>query len=222
MVRKIPAWGCAWSLGWGIFWLVFVVALTIFGFATGVDYDPSDTVTSIVGVSLGASLGGFIGGLVAGLVSMLTLRRYAPSIAWKHMAPAVRIWVTSGVLGILLSGLLTSIMLGMGMLAVEVNLPDCSGLSMEECMGASLGNAMGAAIGTVILILFVFIALLSAIWFLAGLFAGWLAVRHIRTLEPGITRGETRWVMFGWGLGAVTSAVTTLGMIGLVSTTTGW
>jgi hypothetical protein len=50
---------------------------------------------------ISGGIGGYIGGLIAGLFTMLALRPNAPSIQWKHMAPAIRIWGISGVVGIL-------------------------------------------------------------------------------------------------------------------------
>ena len=44
-------------------------------------------------------------------------------------------------------------------------------------------------------------------WFLTGMFAGWLVVRHIRTLEPGITPGQGWSVSAGWGCGAIVAAL---------------
>lgn len=221
VTTKIPGWGCAWSLGWGIFWLLLILFLILLENVTGVTSDEGNPALAAVVVSVSGAAGGLAGGLLAGLISMLAMRRYAPSISWKHMAPSVRIWSISGVLGMVLSALLTGVLMGMGLLAVEASQVDCGGLSVGECLGAGLGSAIGAAIGTLILIAVVFLFLLGAAWFMAGLFAGWLAVRHIRTLEPGITPGETRWVMFGWGLGAVASVVTTLGLIALVSSAFG-
>lgn len=221
VVTKIPGWGCAWSLGWGIFWLLLILFLILLEKITGVASNEGSPLAALMTVSASGAAGGFTGGLLAGTVSMLALRRYAPSVSWKHMAPSVRIWAISGVLGMLLSGVLTSIMMGVGMLTVEASQIDCGGLSVGECLGASLGSAIGAAIGAIIIISVVFVFLLGTAWFMAGLFAGWLAVRHIRTLEPGIRTGETRWVMFGWALGAVLAAVITLASIAAISAASG-
>lgn len=221
VVTKIPGWGCAWSLGWGIFWLLLILFLILLENITGATSGEGNPLAALLTVTGSGAAGGFAGGLLAGTVSMLALRRYAPSVSWKHMAPSVRIWSISGVLGMLLSGVLTAIMMGAGILAVEASQVDCSGLSVGECLGASLGGAIGAAIGTIILIALVFLFLLGAAWFISGLFAGWLVVRHIRTLEPGIRPGETRWVMFGWALGAVLGTITTLGAIAAISVALG-
>ncbi len=221
VLTRIPGWGCAWSLGWAAFWLVFILALALLGFASGNDSDVQSAFWSILAMSLSGGAGGFAGGLLAGLVTMLTLRRYAPSIALKHMAPSVRIWVASGLLGVVVSGLGTALLMAVGALTVAASEVDCSNLSLGDCFGASLGSTLGAAIGTLILVLVVFLGLMGLVWFAAGLFAGWLAVRHIRTLEPGITPGETRWVMFGWGLGAVAATVVALAAIALSSSILG-
>lgn len=217
VITKIPGWGCAWSLGWGIFWLLLILFLILVENITGVVSDRGQPLAALITVTISGAVGGFTGGLLAGLFSMVALRRYAPSIAWKHVTPSVRIWALSGVLGLILSGVLTSLLLGMGMLAIQANPVDCGGLSVGECIGAGLGSTISAAIGTIIAIALVFLFLLGVTWFAAGLFAGWLAVRHIRTLEPGIRPGETRWVMLGWGLGAVLATITTLGVMALLS-----
>ncbi|MEJ5225688.1 MAG: toll/interleukin-1 receptor domain-containing protein [Anaerolineales bacterium] len=221
VITKIPGWGCAWSLGWGIFWLLLILFLILVENITGVVSDGGHPLAALITVTVSGAVGGFTGGLLAGLFSMAALRRYAPSIAWKHVTPSVRIWALSGVLGLILSGVLTSLLLGMGMLAIQANPVDCGGLSVGECVGAGLGSAIGTAIGTIIAIALVFLLLLGVTWFAAGLFAGWLAVRHIRTLEPGIRPGETRWVMLGWGLGAVLATITTLGVIAAFSAALG-
>ena len=76
---------------------------------------------------------------------------------------------------------------------------------------------MGEAIAVVILTLLVFLLFVIAAWFLTGMFAGWLAVRHIRRLEPGITSGQGRGVSLGWGCGAIIAAIMTLIMVGVLS-----
>jgi hypothetical protein len=54
-------------------------------------------------------------------------------------------------------------------------------------------------------------------WFLTGMFAGWLAVRHIRRLEPGITSGQGIRVSASWGCGALVAALVTFFLIGVLS-----
>jgi len=58
-------------------------------------------------------------------------------------------------------------------------------------------------------------------WFLTGMFAGWLAVRHIRRLEPGSTRGQGLKVSAGWGCGAIVAAIVMIFLVGIVSNTLG-
>ena len=50
----------------------------------------------------------------------------------------------------------------------------------------------------------------------AGMFAGWQAVRHIRRLEPGITTGQSRGVSLGWGCGAIVAAVAMIIVVGIL------
>jgi hypothetical protein len=47
--------------------------------------------------------------------------------------------------------------------------------------------------------------------------AGWLIVRHVRTLEPGITSRQGWSVSTGWGCGAIVAAAVTLLVIGLIA-----
>ncbi len=49
-----------------------------------------------------------------------------------------------------------------------------------------------------------FVILIS---FLTGMFIGWLVVRHVRTLEPGITRAQDWSVSAGWGCRAIVAAL---------------
>ena len=54
-------------------------------------------------ILVSAGIGGFSGGLLAGLLTMLALRPNTPSISWKHMFPAIRIWgigIVSSALGL--------------------------------------------------------------------------------------------------------------------------
>ena len=198
VLRKVPGWGCSWSIGW----VIFAVGLLIFLIVTTLNSGPSDssssnTIQTLI-VILGASgLGGFIGGLCAGLLTMLVLRAYAVSISWKHMWPAIRIWALSGPLGMILSGLLTAVLVTFE--AITMNSTDCSNLDFKTCFSQSLGDLFSyfAAVALV------YLALTVAIWFVTGLFAGGLAVRHIRKLEPGITKGQGRGVAVSWGCGAI-------------------
>jgi hypothetical protein len=142
---------------------------------------------------------------------MLALRRYASSISWKHMSPAIRNWVISGPLGMLISGGTTATLWALGAITSgQSSLPDCAGRSFGDCLGMSIGASIGQAIGTFIIIFLVFALIVLGIWFATGMFAGWLSVRHIRRLEPGITRREAAWVIFGWGLGSLVGAIASL------------
>ena len=184
-LSKIPGWAFAWSLGWLVFWIVVLVFLAFLVSSKG-NLESRDFLSFIL-ILICGGVGGFIGGTLAGLFTMLTLRPNAPSISWKHMAPTIRIWGVSGPLGMIISGLITSLLIALGALSVQSAESDCSGVSFGDCLGQVFGSALGEAIWFVLLILFVFLLLVIAAWFLTGMFAGWLAVRHIRRLEPGIT-----------------------------------
>jgi len=219
VLSKIPGWALAWSIGWGIFWLLITVFLFVLQESRNAMGSDDWLAFSIIIFS--GSIGGFLGGLLAGVFTMLALRPNAPSISWKHMAPAIRIWVISGPLGMIISGLVTSLMIAAGTLSVAGTGLECSDLSFSDCAGQIIGSAIGEAIAIIIIILLVFLLMLLAAWFLTGMFAGWQAVRHIRKLEPGITRGQTRWVMFGWGLGGLAGAILTLLIMAAISSASG-
>ena len=133
------------------------------------------------------------------------------------MSPAIRIWGISGPLGMIVSGLITVIMVGVGTISAQGADPQCEGIGFGDCLGQIVGSALGEFIGTVILVLLVFLLFMFAAWFLTGMFAGWLAVRHIRRLEPGITSGQGVRVSASWGCGAVVAAVVTFFLIGILS-----
>jgi hypothetical protein len=210
---KIPGWAFAWSLGWLAFWLVVIVFLA-FLVSSQRDLGNQDFLSFILILASGG-VGGFTGGLLAGLFTMLALRPNAPSISWKHMSPTIRIWGISGPLGMIVSSLITIALLALGSLGVKVADPQCEGIGFGDCLGKIIGSALGEFIGTVILVLLVFLLFVIAAWFLTGVFAGWLAVRHIRRLEPGITSGQGWRVSAGWGCGAIVAVVVMISLIGI-------
>jgi hypothetical protein len=214
---KIPGWAFAWSLGWLVFWLVVLVFLAIVVASQG--KIGSDDFLNFGLILISAGIGGFIGGLLAGLFTMLALRPNAPSISWKHMSPTIRIWGISGPLGMIVSGVITTFMIAVGAISVQHQELNCEGIS--QCIGAAFGSAIGEAFGLVILILAVFLLFVIVAWFLTGMFAGWLAVRHIRRLEPGITSKQGWSVSAGWGCGAIVAAIVMLSLIGIVSSVLG-
>ena len=216
---KIPGWAFAWSAGWLVFWIVVILLLAILVASQG-NLGREDFLNFML-ILISGGLGGFVGGLLAGLFTMLTLRPNAPSISWKHMSPTVRIWGISGPLGMLVSGLITSVMLAVGALSMPGANPDCSGSGFGDCLGQIIGSALGEAIGLIILILLVFLLFVITAWFLTGMFAGWLAVRHIRRLEPGITNSQGWRVSAGWGCGAIVAAIVMIFLIGVISSALG-
>jgi TIR domain len=214
VISKIPGWAFAWSLGWLVFWLVVIVLLS-FLVASQNDLG-SDDVIGFGVILISGAIGGFIGGLLAGLFTMLVLRPNAPSISWKHMSPTIRIWAISGPLGMLVSGAITVMMLAVGAITTQDIEPDCSG-SFGDCVGQIIGSALGEVIGLIIIVLLVFLLFVVLAWFLTGMFAGWQVVRHIRRLEPGITRGQGWRVSAGWGCGAIVAAVVMIVLAGILS-----
>jgi hypothetical protein len=220
VLSKVPGWATAWSLGWLVFWIVVLILFSFFLAASQDGLESNDLLNFIL-ILLSGGIGGFIGGLLAGLFTMLALRPNAPSIAWKHMSPTIRIWGISGPLGMILSGLITSFMLAVGALGVQGADPQCEGVGFGECLGQIVGSALGETIGLVILIALVFILFVSAAWFLTGMFAGWQVVRHIRRLEPGITSGQGWRVSASWGCGALLAAVMMFLLLGFLSSVWG-
>jgi hypothetical protein len=119
------------------------------------------------------------------------------------------------------SGLITSLLIALGALSVQSAEADCSGIGFGDCLGQIIGSAIGEAIGLFILVLGVFLLFVITAWFLTGMFAGWLAVRHIRRLEPGITSAQGWRVSAGWGCGAIVAAVIMIFLIGILTSALG-
>jgi hypothetical protein len=215
---KIPGWAFAWSLGWLVFWMIVIVLLFFLLQSQG--NMGSDDLLAFLLILIGGGIGGFAGGLLAGLFTMLALRPNAPSISWKHMSPTIRIWAISGPLGMIASGLITSLLIAVGTIGLGTAEPDCSG-GFGECVGQIIGTTIGNVLVFAFAILVVFFLFVIVAWFLTGMFAGGLAVRHIRRLEPGITSSQSRRVSLGWGCGAIIAAIVTIFIIGILSNALG-
>ena len=212
---KIPGWAFAWSLGWVVFWIVVLIFLA-FVVASQQEGIKGEDILNFILILVCSALGGFAGGLLAGLFTMLALRPNAPSISWKHMAPTIRIWGISGPLGMIVSGVITAILIGIGAIAGQNIEPDCSG-GFGECVGQIIGSAIGEAIGFFLIVIFFFSLFVIAAWFLTGMFAGWQVTHHIRRLEPGITTRQAWGVAIGWGCGAIVAAVIMFLLLALIS-----
>ena len=219
VLSKVPGWGLAWSAGWLVFWIVVLIFLGIL-VSSQEGFGREDILNFLV-ILLSAGTGGFIGGLLAGLLTMMVLRPNAPSVSWKHMSPTIRIWGITGPLGLVVSGLITVMMLALGAISAPNVEPECSGVGLGECMGQIFGSALGVAIGFVLLILLVFLLFVLVAWFVTGMFAGWQVIRHIRRLEPGITRRQGWQVSTGWGCGAIAAAIVMIVLIGMLSSALG-
>ncbi|TAK14707.1 MAG: toll/interleukin-1 receptor domain-containing protein [Anaerolineae bacterium] len=199
---KAFGWAAAWALGWGLFWVVFPLLVSLFG--------DGEAIEDFALFPVGGLVGGAIGGLLAGLFTMFALRRNAPSIGWKHMAASIRIWGIVGPVGAAAAGIL-------GTLSVDVASiiggGECAGL--EDCFGQIIGGAIAAFV----VLAFVFVIAMLGTVFAVGLFAGGLAVRHIRRLEPGILGKQAAWVVIGWGLGAILAVIASVSVIGVLGGT---
>jgi hypothetical protein len=117
----------------------------------------------------------------------------------------------------LVSGVITALMIALGAIGVQTAQPDCSGIGFRDCMGQIFASALGEALGLMLLVLGVFLLFVIIAWFLTGMFAGWLAVRHIRRLEPGITNRQGWGVSAGWGCGAIMAAIVMIFIVGILS-----
>jgi hypothetical protein len=219
VLSKIPGWAFAWGLGWLVFWIVVLVFLSFL--VASQNRITGDDLLNFILILICGGIGGFAGGLLAGLFTMLALRPNAPSIAWKHMSPTIRIWGISGPLGMIVSGLITVAMLAIGAISFQSMTPDCEGVGFGDCVGQIIGTALGNAIGLFILTLLVFLAFVIAAWFLTGMFAGWQSVRHIRRLEPGITNRQAWSVSTGWGCGAILAVFVMFLLLGVISSVLG-
>lgn len=197
--NKIPGWAFAWSMGWLVFWIVAVVILFI-GSARQGDLE-GDYILLLILLLISSGPSGFAGGLIAGLFTMLALRPNAPSISWKHMSPTIRIWGISGPLGIIISGLITTLTMAIGLISLSDAY--CESLYSAECAAILMDYSL---LFFLVIFLVYLLSVVSA-WFLTGLFAGWQAVRHIRRLEPGITNIQGWKVSAGWGCGAIVAVV---------------
>jgi len=199
-LARLPGWALSWGLGWALFWLVLLIVLAIFG-----DGDVNDPFL----LPLGGFVGGVAGGLLAGLFTMFALRHHAISIAWKHMAPAIRIWGLVGPLGAIAAGGLAVLLFNPETVDMLAGL-DCAGMGLGDCFREIVGRSLGTLFaGLIFLTLLVLLYSLLAV-FGIGAVAGWLAVRHIRRLEPGILGRQAIWVVLGWGGGAVLAAILAL------------
>ena len=219
VLGKIPGWAFAWSLGWIVFWIVVIIVLAIV--VANQQGIRSEDILNFILILICGAIGGFVGGLLAGLFTMLSLRPNAPSISWKHMAPTIRIWGISGPLGMLVSGIVTAILLGIGTLGFPGIEPDCSGIGLGECLGQIVGTTLAGVFVFALIILLVFALFVIAAWFLTGMFAGWQVTRHIRRLEPGITTRQGWGVSTGWGCGAIVAAVSMFILLTVISNALG-
>ena len=218
VLSKIPGWAVAWSLGWLVFWIVASVVL----FALiAVQENQSDDTWTIFLLLPSGSIGGFAGGLIAGLFTMLALRPNAPSISWRHMSPTIRIWGITGPLGMLISGLVTALLVSVGVIAMQTTDVNCDDLGIAECLGVGFVTAIADVFVFGLIIAFFFILFVAVAWFLTGMFAGRQAVKHIRRLEPGITPGQSRGVSLGWGCGAIVAAIVMIFVLGIISNALG-
>ncbi len=217
--RKIPGWAFAWASGWIVFWgvlLLFLLFLLI-----SQDNLGSEDFINFAVILVSGGIGGFIGGLLAGLFTMLSLRPNAPSISWKHMSPTIRIWGISGPLGMIVSGMVTALMIAVGVIGSQSTEPNCDSPNFGQCLGSIFASAIGNALAFVFIVGLIFLLLLGIVWFLTGMFAGWQVVRHIRRLEPGITRRQGWGVSLGWGCGAIVAAIAALIPIVLITNALG-
>jgi len=223
--KGVLRWGLAWGAGWAAFWLILMLVVWLFGTADDLTLDvlsPAALLSLMLNIEgkfpflralsfpLGGFLGGGLGGLAAGLITMFTLRRHAPRIGWKQVAPSILIWTIAGVLGAILSVLIIPAQ------EVPASFANCTGAGFGACLDLMIQSFLqtcGGAVMMVVFIFTVFIILANLVWFITGLLAGWLAVRRIRRLGLGIGKGQAAWVLLGWGLGGVVATLSTFWII---------
>lgn len=219
VLRKAAGWAFAWSLGWLAFGsLSFVFLFLIVALLKKAG---TEDILNFMTWLFSSMTGGFAGGFIAGLLSMLILRPYVPSISWKHMAPTIRIWLVSGPLGMIISSAIVSFMLIAGLIAMQNELTACEGTEFGACMSQVIDRCLDQDIRVVLPALITYILFLSLVWFLAGMLAGWLVVRHVRRLEPGITTRQGWRVSVSWGLGAIVAAFITALLLGVIASRLG-
>jgi hypothetical protein len=213
--KKALSWALAWSLGWLIFLILTFIFLFIFVIIQ--NRAGQEDILNFLTFSFSGWTGGFIGGLIAGILTMFTLRPYATSIFWKHISPTIRIWAVSGPVGMTLSGIITVISIIIGVINIQDRMPACQRSELIPCLSRILSNPSAQDAGVVILILTLFIFFVTIIWFLTGTLSGWFIVRHIRRLEPGITRPQGLGVSISWGCGAIVAALATMLTIAILT-----
>ena len=195
VLKKVPGWSLAWGLGWGIFWIVAALFIA---------FSNDEASGEMFLLPIGGFFGGLIGGLLAGLITMFVLRHQAENISWKHMKSSIRIWGIVGPIG-------AAIAFGLVILFVDVvsvDAPESSNI-VEGIMGAFVAG-LASGLATVIVMVFAFLFYSLIAFMIIGSFAGMLAVRHIRRLEPGILGRQAIWVVIGWGLSAPLAAIMSL------------
>jgi hypothetical protein len=197
---RIPGWALAWGLGWAVFWIVLLIFMTIVA---------KSEIKNVVAFPIGGLAGGFIAGLLAGLFTMLALRRNAGSIHWRHMSSAIRIWGIVGPIGTVAAGLLTIALFNPSSVVTSAA-PSCANLSPGDCFAAGVGHAIGSSLAVGFTLALLMILYILATLFVIGAIAGWLAVRHIRRLEPGILGRQAIWVIIGWGGSAILATIATV------------
>ena len=193
--KKVPGWAFAWGLGWGVFWIIAAIFFAV----------TNDELSGeIILLPIGGFVGGLIGGFLAGLITMIALRHNAANISWKHMKSSTRIWGLVGPIG-------SVVAFGLVMLFVDVVAVDAPESSnIIEAIGGAIAAGLVSGLATAIVMIFAFLFYSLIAFLVIGAVAGWLAVRHIRRLEPGILGRQAVWVIIGWGLSAPISAILSL------------
>lgn len=197
VLKKIPGWAFAWGLGWGIYWIVMAIFIA---------YTNDDLPDGIFFLPFGGFLGGLIAGLLAGFITMMALRHNAANIAWKHMKSSIRIWGLVGPVGSIIAGWLALALFNYESINLMAGI-DCADAGLTDCIGEMVGGFVGTLFLGIIVIAFLIIGYVLLTIFVLGLISGWLAVRHIRRLEPGILGKQAIWVVIGWGISAPLAAI---------------
>lgn len=193
-IFRVFGWGLAWSLGWGLSILLmplimFLFPFNAFGAYPGIAWPNSNVIDYILYLPFIGLLAGGAGGLAAGAATVSVLGSMIHSVTWQKIKPSIRLWgfIGAGAFGLTL---LFFLPVTLGTLPAELM------LFFSYLVG----------------LLFI-----PGLWFAIGSLIGWLSLRPIRILEPGISTVQSRKIAVAWGCGAILAYYALVGALGLLA-----